>query len=1170
MKFRCACFELCGILENPALAKHISANIRYTIPGFGCDYHLCTFKDDLEFNMCVVSENDKIMPIGIDLHFSSNSVWTAICDSIIDDESTSHEYIVHSVCGAGNQFPVRVICPDVMPRIKPGCEIYGQVVAFGANGKVAKEADVGNTLVAIDGHAVMLNGKITDLHEQTFSFENIIREYYEFEVETTLGSLTVIVLKKNIVGAPEIGDRLSVKCYISMDVAIPPRGNRTNYFSGSNYPQLPGDTGERSYRYGCTRNHKQALMVLEEAAKHKNAIRFGRCCADEVLFIDVDGNERVMDRWGTAGEFGKLFSATHTVEPVLTVSGLSGTKTYLGGILLDGETYVVIGTNEDGLVEYVALLSADQYMSDADTERYLLLILAEALCSGSVNRLHSVMSDTCIYRSDCSGKRLYGLRDIIESIRNVRSNLDETNRYRYELVPASEEIRKDAKSDLPGVMTGDWCFRLWQQNEGGTPVAIVFIQHNDCGQITNILLAHRSAYLNTYAMEASPSVEKSENYAVDVLLNQVFGEVDTISAMRKKDVSAPDEEGVYVWQKADQYIRDWFQNNTYRLDSSELFDDCIGYACTRKGIDYAVYMYAYGKQKSTILDGDYCAKLRGHVLSNSRTILVIYLHVTTEEDECGKTTFFVGGYGSKDTEPEVWNLGWIGSKSAILYYPRKEMIDLGHRFMAAYNSQRLDILKAILADSTTLDFMDASSIMNDAVYSSLSNYFKEYGTMKTAFVRFNDVVYSEVPYIEGLCYVDFSVNQQNKIDHIGFNPLDENYRELIVTDEVLTSHPMDEVPLLEKIAFLPPSERSRFAMLLTFVNGETRRYDVPGEFDEDEVVTWKKNAFTYKMFRNGRIANPVWRNDAMFYRNYPQQHQGVEFINGVSISTVELYHNSYPVGRFHYDDGPEVFKYESNEDDGFAVGTIRDLDPADPLYLFDTRNKVAVTIPEQYQHTPIYCYPSCGGYSEGMVMVSTMGELDLQYHHNRQACAGMWGWLDTELNIVIEPQYVFALNFYGGRALVCKGEWGIKEVDGKTRYWCENEQWGVIDKNGKDIVPCKFDELYEIENTDRLYFVHEGGWDNGHYAVFDIQKQKIILELDFDFDMGYMFNECFVDENDLLVFVNHLPGEGEDLIYVYDLQEKKFIAYADSYTERTFNGQSRVVVQRDGHDIIVF
>ena len=112
--------------------------------------------------------------------------------------------------------------------------------------------------------------------------------------------------------------------------------------------------------------------------------------------------------------------------------------------------------------------------------------------------------------------------------------------------------------------------------------------------------------------------------------------------------------------------------------------------------------------------------------------------------------------------------------------------------------------------------------------------------------------------------------------------------------------------------------------------------------------------------------------------------------------------------------------------------------------------------------------------------------------------------------------------------------------------------------------------MYEIENTDRLYFVHEGGWENGHYAVYDIDDNEIILVLDFDFDMGYMFNECFVNDNDVLVFDQHLPGEEKDLIYAYDLINKRYIAYEQPVEGRTFNGETKSVVNRDGEEIIVF
>ena len=51
------------------------------------------------------------------------------------------------------------------------------------------------------------------------------------------------------------------------------------------------------------------------------------------------------------------------------------------------------------------------------------------------------------------------------------------------------------------------------------------------------------------------------------------------------------------------------------------------------------------------------------------------------------------------------------------------------------------------------------------------------------------------------------------------------------------------------------------------------------------------------------------------------------------------------------------------------------------------------------------------------------------------------------------------------------------------------------------------------------------------YHLEKLYTKEEILELDFNFDAGYMFNDMFVSEDNLF-FVDHLAGEGKDLIYV--------------------------------------
>lgn len=236
------------------------------------------------------------------------------------------------------------------------------------------------------------------------------------------------------------------------------------------------------------------------------------------------------------------------------------------------------------------------------------------------------------------------------------------------------------------------------------------------------------------------------------------------------------------------------------------------------------------------------------------------------------------------------------------------------------------------------------------------------------------------------------------------------------------------------------------------------------------------------------------------------------------------------------------------------------------MHLINQQSQIAKRLPDNYQGTPIYISPNCGGFSEGLIMVSLMDEIELAYFHHKSGCAGLWGWIDIDFNVVIEPKYIFAENFINGKASVAKGKWVL--LDNGCYDW-ENEAWGIIDLQGNEIIPCLYDEIYPIDNTDILYLAHKGGWKNGNYCIINTEIKEEILQLDFEFDAGYMFNELFV-ENNYLIFINHISGKETDLIYVYNLLSQTFIIYGEEYNERTLNGQRKIVVNKDGKEVIVF
>ena len=258
----------------------------------------------------------------------------------------------------------------------------------------------------------------------------------------------------------------------------------------------------------------------------------------------------------------------------------------------------------------------------------------------------------------------------------------------------------------------------------------------------------------------------------------------------------------------------------------------------------------------------------------------------------------------------------------------------------------------------------------------------------------------------------------------------------------------------------------------------------------------------------------------------------------------------------------DVFIADGNKD-GFGCGTVND---DGKLYLIDEKNKSAYLLPEKYWQTPLYLIPPCGGYRDGRIMVSLLGRIKLQYFHELYGAAGLWGWIDLEGNEIISPQYLFALHFSGDTAVVCKGEWSVDE---NGEYWCDNELWGEIDRNGNEVTPFRFNEINNIENTERYMFCHEGGWEKGYYCIYDKESGEVISKLDFDFDISYMFNECFF-ENGLIVFDEHIPGKETDYIYAYSIEKRKWVVYREEIKNREFNGKSRMSVNKDGEEIIIF
>ena len=761
-----------GLFEK--LNQSIMDNVRYVIPGYACDYYLHTFPGEIEFEQCRSFDGSIL---GTDIHFSGKDKMFLILDKVISNNGTVHYYQVHNELSQ-EAFPVRVICPDVLPNTKTGDKLYGQIVAFSGDQVqyIANEV-VEEGYVRDNGNGnVIIAGKISSVDEWEFEFEDVRAEFYELEVETKIGRIAVVARKDKIAN-PEEDSFIRCEALLSYDVALEPERFDGAPFARDKYAEAPFDI---PYRLGdgFIPNYKNAVKVFANSVENHAFHRFPRACAESVSFHDeiicsVIGNEEI------ERNISAIIPSTPAECKIMHILS-SDFEELLGwdALVVDNEgkstVAFAISINKFGFVDEIWKLDPRTCVFGYDEELHALSMLAYGMCSCKADILREYLSEKCIYRSEYADRMSVGANRIIDRLNDVASNLDETNQYTCKVILTSEALQ--TQDDLPSIYMGKWCA---VEHQGDKLAAVIFIQLNGDAKISNILLSRDGNYLKLFRPEGSSvAIRGIIPTNIKELLAGFYGKEETIKQMRDNVTPDEDEAGVYVWKESDGFVCEWLNNIGFSVTGTEIEDDCIGYTCTRKQKDYAIYVYSYGKQPTVYLDAEYCRRLHSYPLSQNRMIIIVYLKVDAYVDEEGQKKYKVGGYGNTDNSPEMWILHNVEGRNILLFYPRPEIFEMVPRLMAAYNTQNLDLLKAICTEDVGLEHFNGSRTLSDGFYSNLASNYERYGKMKMAYVRYSDVLFSAVPYLENYCYISFSVtNDTDRICNIVEKPLDDNFRE---------------------------------------------------------------------------------------------------------------------------------------------------------------------------------------------------------------------------------------------------------------------------------------------------------------------------------------------------------------------------------------------------------
>lgn len=203
-------------------------------------------------------------------------------------------------------------------------------------------------------------------------------------------------------------------------------------------------------------------------------------------------------------------------------------------------------------------------------------------------------------------------------------------------------------------------------------------------------------------------------------------------------------------------------------------------------------------------------------------------------------------------------------------------------------------------------------------------------------------------------------------------------------------------------------------------------------------------------------------------------------------------------------------------------------------------------------------YEEVGYYAEGRCRVSTLKLrlMDIAYHSDYSEIAGNWGYVDEFGKEVIPPQFIYANDFNGGIAVVCKGKWTIDpkwDYAGHTgQYWHDEELWGAIDKDGNEVIPCMFDEIKFFNEGDAL-IVHTGGWEKGRWGVMDKQGNWL-AEPVFE-AIGYDYNDGL-----FTFYADDRWDNDNTLLGIYDTEQKK-VLFEPQFADVSFEDDGHIKVE---------
>ncbi len=204
--------------------------------------------------------------------------------------------------------------------------------------------------------------------------------------------------------------------------------------------------------------------------------------------------------------------------------------------------------------------------------------------------------------------------------------------------------------------------------------------------------------------------------------------------------------------------------------------------------------------------------------------------------------------------------------------------------------------------------------------------------------------------------------------------------------------------------------------------------------------------------------------------------------------------------------------------------------------------------------------------------VQQFNEFCLAYHHDLMSFAGLWGFMDKEGNVIVEPRYLFEPMEYDGLYIVCEGTGWVHTPDlPDGKIWSNIQKWGVIDKNQNVIIPIEYDQidyLYADNENDKEEFGNLFTVFRHQYKPYKIQEvslfnskgEQIIPFIYNDFYWSYLDGQLVVYKG------NNRYGDYADFVGyagIFDLMLNKEIIAPNKYKDIDYIEKDLFVISDD-------